>query len=246
MHSGAPLNPPSQVLTLASLLMIVRIVMTWYPEIDGKQMPWAIAYTPTGAGGAMELRGPVRAPAGTRAPAAGGAASDTVNVVNPSHVSVPLWHAPHPPYPPRLLLQTSCWQPRVEWPGPSYLCPVACHNHHNPIQSHRHTPPTLQSPFWQAYASGLMGSSPLVMGSSPSRLSLIAHHHLTPPNTTHAPRPPPPSSLAEPLLAATRKVVKPFNGLDVSPIVWVALLSFISEVLTGPQGILSLIERKGI
>ena len=50
----------------------------------------------------------------------------------------------------------------------------------------------------------------------------------------------------EPLLSATRKVVKPFNGLDVSPIVWVALLSFLSEILTGPQGILSLIERKGI
>jgi YggT family protein len=49
----------------------------------------------------------------------------------------------------------------------------------------------------------------------------------------------------EPLLAATRKVVKPFNGLDVSPIVWVALLSFVSEVLTGPQGILSMLERKG-
>ena len=41
-------------------------------------------------------------------------------------------------------------------------------------------------------------------------------------------------------------MVKPFNGLDVSPIVWVALLSFLSEILTGPQGILSLIARKGI
>jgi YggT family protein len=41
-------------------------------------------------------------------------------------------------------------------------------------------------------------------------------------------------------------VVKPFNGLDVSPIVWVALLSFLSEILTGQQGILSMIERKGI
>lgn len=35
-------------LSLASLLMIVRIVMSWYPELDGKQMPWTIAYTPTG------------------------------------------------------------------------------------------------------------------------------------------------------------------------------------------------------
>lgn len=39
----------------------------------------------------------------------------------------------------------------------------------------------------------------------------------------------------EPLLEATRKVVPPFNGLDVSPIVWVALLSFLAEILTGPQ-----------
>jgi YggT family protein len=50
----------------------------------------------------------------------------------------------------------------------------------------------------------------------------------------------------EGLLDKTRKVVKPFNGLDVSPIVWVAILSFLSEVLTGPQGILSLISRKGL
>jgi len=50
----------------------------------------------------------------------------------------------------------------------------------------------------------------------------------------------------EGLLEGTRKVVKPFNGLDVSPIVWVAVLSFLSEILTGPQGILSLIARKGI
>jgi len=52
--------------------------------------------------------------------------------------------------------------------------------------------------------------------------------------------------IAEFILAGTRKIVKPFNGLDVSPIVWVALLSFLNEILTGPQGILSMIERKGI
>jgi YggT family protein len=50
----------------------------------------------------------------------------------------------------------------------------------------------------------------------------------------------------ESVLDPTRKVIKPFNGLDVSPIVWVALLSFVSEILTGPQGILNLIVRKGI
>ncbi|EFN57133.1 hypothetical protein CHLNCDRAFT_13727, partial [Chlorella variabilis] len=95
--AGALSGVLKPVLTLSSMLMIVRIVMSWYPEIDGKALPWSIAYTPT-----------------------------------------------------------------------------------------------------------------------------------------------------EPLLAQTRKLVPPFNGLDVSPIVWVALLSFLAEILTGPQGILSLIARKGI
>lgn len=36
------------VLSLSSLLMIVRIVMTWYPEVDGESMPWLIAVKPTG------------------------------------------------------------------------------------------------------------------------------------------------------------------------------------------------------
>ena len=50
----------------------------------------------------------------------------------------------------------------------------------------------------------------------------------------------------EPLLSITRKIVKPFNGLDVSPIVWVAMLTLFSELLTGPQGILTMMERKGM
>lgn len=37
------------LLTVGSLLMVARIVMTWYPEIDGKALPWSIAYLPTGA-----------------------------------------------------------------------------------------------------------------------------------------------------------------------------------------------------
>ena len=36
------------VLSISSLLMIIRIVLTWYPEIDGTKLPWSIAYTPTG------------------------------------------------------------------------------------------------------------------------------------------------------------------------------------------------------
>lgn len=41
------------------------------------------------------------------------------------------------------------------------------------------------------------------------------------------------------LLACTQ-----VGGVDVSPIVWVALLSFINEILLGPQGILNLLQRK--
>ncbi|GMH45959.1 hypothetical protein BSKO_13923 [Bryopsis sp. KO-2023] len=48
----------------------------------------------------------------------------------------------------------------------------------------------------------------------------------------------------EPVLAPTRKVVPPAFGVDVSPIIWVGLFSFVNEVLLGPQGILNLIQRK--
>ncbi|KFM22410.1 hypothetical protein F751_0157 [Auxenochlorella protothecoides] len=50
----------------------------------------------------------------------------------------------------------------------------------------------------------------------------------------------------EPVLAPTRKIIKPFNGLDVSPIAWFAILSFLNEILAGPQGILNLIQRQGV
>lgn len=49
----------------------------------------------------------------------------------------------------------------------------------------------------------------------------------------------------EPLLAATRKVIALVGGVDVTPIVWVAVLSFMNEILLGPQGLLILIERQG-
>ncbi len=48
----------------------------------------------------------------------------------------------------------------------------------------------------------------------------------------------------EPILAPTRKVIPIVGGLDVTPIVWVALLSFTNEILLGPQGILNLLQRK--
>jgi YggT family protein len=48
----------------------------------------------------------------------------------------------------------------------------------------------------------------------------------------------------EPLLGPTRKAIPPVGGVDVAPIVWVAVLTFINEILLGPQGILNLLQRK--
>ena len=47
----------------------------------------------------------------------------------------------------------------------------------------------------------------------------------------------------EPLLAPAREIVPPAFGVDVSAIVWISLLSFLHEILTGQQGILTLLER---
>lgn len=45
----------------------------------------------------------------------------------------------------------------------------------------------------------------------------------------------------EPLLEPTRRLIPPVGGVDVSPIVWLALISLLNEVLLGPQGLLVLI-----
>jgi YggT family protein len=48
----------------------------------------------------------------------------------------------------------------------------------------------------------------------------------------------------EPFLKPTRMVVPPVAGVDISPIVWVGILSFFSEILCGPQGLLTIMQKK--
>lgn len=48
----------------------------------------------------------------------------------------------------------------------------------------------------------------------------------------------------EPLLRATRKVIQPIGGVDISPIVWFAIMSFVHEILVGPQGLFVLMSQK--
>ncbi len=45
----------------------------------------------------------------------------------------------------------------------------------------------------------------------------------------------------EPILGLTRRVISPIGGVDVTPVIWVGLLSLLRELLVGQQGLLSLV-----
>eukprot|EP01038_Epipyxis_sp_PR26KG_P009635 gene9635-12973_t len=47
----------------------------------------------------------------------------------------------------------------------------------------------------------------------------------------------------EPLLEPVRSLIPPTFGVDISSIVWIFLLSFFREIMTGQQGILTLLEK---
>jgi len=44
----------------------------------------------------------------------------------------------------------------------------------------------------------------------------------------------------EPFLAFTRRLIQPIGGVDVTPVVWVGLISLLRELLVGQQGLLTL------
>ncbi|BBA80013.1 UPF YGGT-containing protein [cyanobacterium endosymbiont of Rhopalodia gibberula] len=44
----------------------------------------------------------------------------------------------------------------------------------------------------------------------------------------------------EPLLAPIRKVIPPLGGVDISPIIWVGIFSFLREILLGQQGLITM------
>ena len=46
-------------------------------------------------------------------------------------------------------------------------------------------------------------------------------------------------ALTEPVLALTRRVVAPIGGVDVTPVIWLGLVSLVRELLVGQQGVLS-------
>ena len=43
----------------------------------------------------------------------------------------------------------------------------------------------------------------------------------------------------EPVLGVSRKLIAPIGGVDVTPVIWVGLVSLIRELLVGQQGLLT-------
>lgn len=44
----------------------------------------------------------------------------------------------------------------------------------------------------------------------------------------------------EPFLSVTRKIIAPLGGVDITPIVWVGIVTLIREILLGQQGLLTM------
>lgn len=47
----------------------------------------------------------------------------------------------------------------------------------------------------------------------------------------------------EPFLIPTRKLIPPLGGVDISPIIWVGIISLLREILLGQQGLLTMLNR---
>ena len=46
------------------------------------------------------------------------------------------------------------------------------------------------------------------------------------------------------ILKITKKIIPPIGGVDVSPVIWIGIISFIREILVGQQGLIKLAIEK--
>ena len=46
------------------------------------------------------------------------------------------------------------------------------------------------------------------------------------------------------ILSLTRKLIPPIGGVDVGPVIWIGIISFIREILVGQQGLIKLAMHK--
>ena len=45
---------------------------------------------------------------------------------------------------------------------------------------------------------------------------------------------------SSPILNLTRKLIPPIGGVDVGPVIWIGIISFLREILVGQQGLIKL------
>ena len=48
------------------------------------------------------------------------------------------------------------------------------------------------------------------------------------------------------VLNLTRKIIPPIGGVDIGPVIWIGLISFIREILVGQQGLIKLAMHQNI
>ena len=48
------------------------------------------------------------------------------------------------------------------------------------------------------------------------------------------------------ILNITRKLIPPIGGVDVGPVIWIGIISFLREILVGQQGLIKLAIQKTI
>ena len=48
------------------------------------------------------------------------------------------------------------------------------------------------------------------------------------------------------ILALTRKVIPPIGGVDVGPVIWIGIISFLREILVGQQGLIKIVINNNL
>ena len=48
------------------------------------------------------------------------------------------------------------------------------------------------------------------------------------------------------ILNLTRKLIPPIGGVDVGPVIWIGIISFLREILVGQQGLIKLAIQKSM
>jgi len=48
------------------------------------------------------------------------------------------------------------------------------------------------------------------------------------------------------ILKTTKKLIPPIGGVDVTPVIWIGIISLIREILVGQQGLIKLIMQANL